>query len=117
MPRCCWSSRTPTGSTRPTADVLAFVARRIESDPIILLAATRDGYPSALAEAGLPEHRLVGLDDTTAAALLDAAAPTLSRRARTACCVKRPVTRSRSSSCRPWPVDPTTSHRCRAACR
>ena len=26
---------------RPTADVLAFVARRIESDPIVLLAATR----------------------------------------------------------------------------
>jgi DNA-binding CsgD family transcriptional regulator len=61
----------------PTADVLAFVARRIESDPIVLLAAARDGYPSALADAGLPEHRLAGLDDTTAAALLDAAAPGL----------------------------------------
>ena len=61
----------------PTADVLAFVARRIESDPIVLLAATRDGYPSALADAGLPEHRLAALDDTTAAALLDAAAPGL----------------------------------------
>ena len=62
----------------PTADVLAFVARRIESDPVVLLAAARDGYPSALADAGLPEHRLAGLDDTTAAALLDAAAPRLS---------------------------------------
>ena len=61
----------------PTADVLAFVARRIESDPVVLLAAARDGYPSALADAGLPEHRLAGLDDTTAAALLDAAAPGL----------------------------------------
>ena len=40
---------------RPTADVLAFVARRIESDPILLLAAIRDGYPSVFAEAGLPE--------------------------------------------------------------
>jgi predicted ATPase len=29
---------------RPTADVLAFVARRIESDPVVLLVATRDGY-------------------------------------------------------------------------
>jgi predicted ATPase len=28
----------------PSADVLAFVARRIESDSIVLLAATRDGY-------------------------------------------------------------------------
>ena len=31
---------------RPTAIALAFVARRIESDPIVLLAAIRDGYPS-----------------------------------------------------------------------
>src|SRR3954454_2401069 len=52
---------------RPTADALAFVARRIESDPIVLLAAIRDGYPSVLGEAGLPEHKVVGLDDATAA--------------------------------------------------
>jgi DNA-binding CsgD family transcriptional regulator len=62
---------------RATADVLAFVARRIESDPILLLVAIRDGYPSALGEAGLPEHKLVGLDDATAGALLDAVAPEL----------------------------------------
>jgi DNA-binding CsgD family transcriptional regulator len=62
---------------RPTADVLAFVARRIESDRVVLLAAARDGYPRGLADAGLPEHRLTGLDDATAAALLDAAAPGL----------------------------------------
>src|SRR5919109_4565012 len=62
---------------RPTSDVLAFVARRIESDPILLLAAARDGYRSVLGEAGLPEHRVVGLDDATAAALLDASAPQL----------------------------------------
>ena len=66
----------------PTADVLAFVARRIESDPVVLLASTRDGYPSALADTGLPEHRLAGLDDTTAAALLDEAAPGLPLTAR-----------------------------------
>jgi DNA-binding CsgD family transcriptional regulator len=66
-----------------TADVLAFVARRIESDPVLILAAARDGYPSALADAGLPEHRLAGLDDATAAALLDAAAPRLPLAART----------------------------------
>ncbi len=61
----------------PTADVLAFIARRIESDPVLLLAAVRDGYPARLVDAGLPEHRLAGLDDETAAALLDAAAPGL----------------------------------------
>src|SRR4051812_9581641 len=61
----------------PTADVLAFVARRIESDPVVLLAAARHGYPSALTDAGLPEHTLAGLDDATAGQLLDAAAPDL----------------------------------------
>src|SRR4051812_49104364 len=30
----------------PTADVIAFVARRIESDPVLVLVAVRDGYPS-----------------------------------------------------------------------
>ncbi len=68
---------------RPTSEVLAFVARRIESDPIIMLAAARDGYPSVLGDAGLPEHRLAGLDDATAGALLDAAAPELPLAART----------------------------------
>ena len=68
---------------RPTAEVLAFIARRIESDPIIMLAAVRDGYGSALEAAGLPERRLVGLDDASATALLDASAPELSRAART----------------------------------
>src|ERR1700733_8758741 len=43
---------------RPTSDVLAFVARRIESDPVLLLVAARDGYPSPLTGVGLPEHRL-----------------------------------------------------------
>jgi DNA-binding CsgD family transcriptional regulator len=42
-----------------------------------LLAAARDGYTSALGDAGLPERRLAGLDDATAAALLDASAPDL----------------------------------------
>jgi DNA-binding CsgD family transcriptional regulator len=68
---------------RPTADVLAFLARRIESDPIILLAATRDGYPSALQDSGIAELPLAGLDDADAAALLDEAAPELSLVART----------------------------------
>jgi DNA-binding CsgD family transcriptional regulator/tetratricopeptide (TPR) repeat protein len=72
---------------RPTSDVLAFVARRIESDPIILLAATREGYPSVLGDAGLPEYSLAGLDDATAGTLLDAWAPELALAERT--CVLR----------------------------
>jgi hypothetical protein len=35
---------------RPSADVLAFTARRLETDPVVLLAAIRDGYPSPLLE-------------------------------------------------------------------
>ena len=54
-----------------TADVLAFVARRLEADPIVLLAAVRDGYPSSLADAGLPERLLQPLHPAAAAELLD----------------------------------------------
>src|SRR5215218_8479169 len=68
---------------RPSSDVLAFVGRRIESDPIVVLVAIRDGYPSALGQAGLAEHAVVGLDDTSAAALLDAVAPGFPAVART----------------------------------
>ena len=61
-----------------TCDVLAFVARRLASEPIALLIAIREGYDSPLgAEAGLPELRLEGLDATAAGALLDAHAPGL----------------------------------------
>ena len=54
-----------------TTDVLAFVARRLEADPIVLLAAVRDGYQSSLTDAGLPERLLEPLHPTAAAELLD----------------------------------------------
>lgn len=69
---------------RPTTEVLAFVARRLQSDPIAVLAAVRDGYPSPLLDAGLPQHPLGGLAPAEAKALLDASARRLS-----------PVTRDR----------------------
>src|SRR5215216_3548542 len=56
---------------RSTTEVLAFVARRLESDPVVLLAAAREGYPSPLMDAGLSEHRLGGLAPSEAATLLD----------------------------------------------
>jgi DNA-binding CsgD family transcriptional regulator len=59
---------------RPSTEVLAFVARRLQSDPIVLLAALRDGYPSPLVDAGLPQHRLAGLGPADAITLLGAAA-------------------------------------------
>ena len=54
-----------------SAEVFAFVARRLGADPITFLAAIRDGYASPLLEGGLPELRLRPLDDRSAEALLD----------------------------------------------
>jgi DNA-binding CsgD family transcriptional regulator len=55
---------------RPSAEVLQFVARRIESDPAILLFAVREGVPSCFDDADLPELPLVGLDEDASNALL-----------------------------------------------
>src|SRR4029077_11364684 len=49
----------------------------LESDPIVLLAALRDGLPSSLADAGLPELRLDGLDDPASRQILEGSAPGL----------------------------------------
>ena len=62
---------------RPTVDVLAFVARRVESDPVVVLAAIRDGYASSLLSAGLPELHLDRLAKRPALQLLDARFPGL----------------------------------------
>jgi hypothetical protein len=59
---------------RPSSDALAFIARRVQSDPIVLLAATREGYPSSLVDVGLPEYRLTGLAPAAAEELLDSSA-------------------------------------------
>jgi DNA-binding CsgD family transcriptional regulator len=61
----------------PTCDVLAFVARRLESDPIVVLLAVRDGWPTSLLDAGLPELRLEGLSASEAGALIDLRTPGL----------------------------------------
>src|SRR6185312_16746070 len=58
---------------RPSVQVLEFVARRVESDPAILLFAVREGLPSSFDDAELPELRLAGLDDDASSALLDLA--------------------------------------------
>jgi DNA-binding CsgD family transcriptional regulator len=60
-----------------TVDALTFVARRLEFEPIALVAAIRDGYASPLNEAGLPSVALSGLEPTAATALLDARSPGL----------------------------------------
>jgi DNA-binding CsgD family transcriptional regulator len=62
---------------QPSCEVLAFVARRVESDPAVLLFAVREGLPSPFDEADLAELSLTGLDQEASSVLLDASATTL----------------------------------------
>lgn len=55
-----------------TADVLGFVARRVQHEPIGVFMAIRDGVETPFNEAGLPEMRLDGLDAVAAGELLEA---------------------------------------------
>jgi DNA-binding CsgD family transcriptional regulator len=57
-----------------TASALAFIARRVEAEPIAVLFALRDGVANPLEGAGLPELRLGGLDGEAAGELVDASA-------------------------------------------
>jgi DNA-binding CsgD family transcriptional regulator len=54
-----------------TAGVLGFIARRVEHEPIVVLAASREGEESPINDAGLPTLRLGGIDDEPAGELLD----------------------------------------------
>ena len=58
----------------PTARALAFIARRVEAEPVAVLFALRDGVASTLDSAGLPELRLGGLDAEAAGELVDVSA-------------------------------------------
>ena len=51
--------------------MLAFIARRVELEPIIVLVACRDEPTSRVDELGLPELRLDALDQASAMTLLD----------------------------------------------
>jgi DNA-binding NarL/FixJ family response regulator len=55
----------------PSLEVVRFVARRIQSDPIALIAAVRAGEEGVVAGAQLDVLTLAGLDGAAAAALLD----------------------------------------------
>ncbi|MGW4771532.1 AAA family ATPase, partial [Nocardia sp. NPDC004278] len=65
-----------------SAEVLAFVARRIDSEPVAMVATVRDGTHSPLHEAELTTMRLGPLSDDDAIALLDSTAPGLPAQAR-----------------------------------
>ncbi|MFL5962760.1 MAG: AAA family ATPase [Gaiellaceae bacterium] len=62
---------------RPSSEVLKFVARRVESDPALLLFAVREGVSSPFDDAGLPELPVAGLGPDASNALLDLGATTL----------------------------------------
>jgi DNA-binding CsgD family transcriptional regulator len=55
---------------RPSADALAFVARRLASDPIVMFVAIRDGYDSPLLNAHLTEMVLHPLPEPEARNLI-----------------------------------------------
>jgi DNA-binding CsgD family transcriptional regulator len=57
---------------RPTQEVLAFVARRISVDPVVFVAAARNGDDMPLASAGLAELHVGELDEDSARSLLAA---------------------------------------------
>jgi DNA-binding CsgD family transcriptional regulator len=62
---------------RPTIDVLAFVARRLGSEPILMLVTLRSGYASPFLELELPEMSVERLGPDESAAILDLRAPDL----------------------------------------
>jgi hypothetical protein len=62
---------------RSTSDLLAFVARRLSADPVVLLAAATQGETEAPVWEGVEELTVSRLDADHAARLLDAGAPGL----------------------------------------
>ncbi|MGZ0153079.1 ATP-binding protein [Kribbella sp. WER1] len=56
-----------------SARILAFVARRLAAESVVLVLAVRDGLPHEF--DGLPELPIRGLDDADARALLDSVLP------------------------------------------
>jgi DNA-binding CsgD family transcriptional regulator len=54
-----------------SAEVLAFMARRVEWDPVIMLISLRDGYDAPLVRAGLPTLRVAALGERAARELLE----------------------------------------------
>ena len=66
----------------PTASLLTFMARRVRTEPVLLLGAAREGYRARLAADEVTTLTLPPLAGVDAEALLDAMAPGLSASAR-----------------------------------
>ena len=61
-----------------SCETLAFVARRVEAEPIVIAFGVRDGLDNHIDGTGIPQLHLDGLDAVTSTALLDATTPGLS---------------------------------------
>jgi DNA-binding CsgD family transcriptional regulator len=61
----------------PSCEVLSFVGRRLDVEPVILLFSVRDGVGSPPDEVSLPQLRIPPLDETAAGALLSSRAAAL----------------------------------------
>jgi DNA-binding NarL/FixJ family response regulator len=59
-----------------STNVLAFIARRLRSEPIVLLIGSRDSADTSISDI-VPELRIQGLDEVAATALLQAHNPEL----------------------------------------
>jgi len=67
----------------PTScETLAFVARRVEAEPIVIAFGVRDGLDNHIDGTGIPQLHLDGLDAVSSTALLDANTPRLSPQVR-----------------------------------
>jgi DNA-binding CsgD family transcriptional regulator/tetratricopeptide (TPR) repeat protein len=62
----------------PTQDALAFLGRRVNQDPVVIVAAMRTGHPGPFVTVGLPQLDVAGLDDSSAREVLAAHAAGLS---------------------------------------
>ena len=63
---------------RSSLDVLTFIARRLDNEPVVFIAGLRDGFSTALEEAGLPILELGRLSASDSEKLLDRVASGLS---------------------------------------
>ena len=63
---------------RSSLDVLSFIARRLDNEPVVFIAAVRDGFSTAFEEAGLPILELGRLSASDSEKLLDRVASGLS---------------------------------------
>ncbi|HEY3946637.1 MAG TPA: ATP-binding protein, partial [Solirubrobacteraceae bacterium] len=67
---------------RSSLDVLTFVARRLDNEPVVFVAGVRGGFSTVLEEAGLAILQLDRLSASASEELLDRIAPGLSPDAR-----------------------------------